>query len=249
MGPSKGWMKVVGIGAGLALLATACSQDPVVVAQSAEEGLVPAIGITVSGTGEVTGTPDTLTVDLGVSVLRDSASQAISEAAALAQQMIDALREAGIEERDIQTRQYSIFPEYDYSDETPEVIGYRVSNVLTVTVRNVEGAGDIIDAATATAGDDVTVQGIRFDLEDNEALLDAARAAAWEDATGKATQLAELAGLSLGRPLAISETVSSVPPPIPFEEQARSLAAADTPIEPGQLGVTVNIEVRFATES
>ncbi|MGH9052451.1 MAG: SIMPL domain-containing protein [Acidimicrobiia bacterium] len=189
----------------VALLGAACRRDteaiagnPAQIAQVPEHGQSPPRGISVSGEGEVMGTPDVLTVDLGVSVLRDQASQAIAEAAQLAEEVIAVLTAAGVARQDIQTRTYSIVPEYEYSQDTPRLVGYRVQNVLTAKLRELDRAGQTIDAAAAAAGEDVVVHGIRFDIEDNQALLEAARTAAWEDARAKAEQLAGLAGVDLG---------------------------------------------------
>ncbi len=232
--------------AAIGLLAAACTSEPVAVAQGPDEVDRELTGISVSGEGRVMGAPDTLTVELGVSVLRDGATEAIAEAAALADQLVEALRRAGVDEADIQTSNYSIFPEFDHDLDRPRVIGYRVDNLLTVKIRDLARAGQVIDAATAVAGNDVVVHGVRFDLEDNQAMLEAARAGAWEDARGKAEQLAELAGVDLGGPLSIRETLASEPPrPLDLRTEAAA-EAAPTPIEPGQLAVTVSIEVRFA---
>lgn len=238
-----------------ALLGSACTREtqaiagnPAQIAQVPEQDQAPPRGISVSGQGEVMGTPDVLAVDLGVSVLRDQASQAIAEAARLAEEVIAVLTAAGVAREDIQTRTYSIFPEYEFPQDTPRLVGYRVQNVLTAKLRELDRAGQTIDEATAAAGEDVVVHGIRFDIEDNQALLEAARTAAWEDARLKAEQLAGLAGVVLGEAVSITESFSSTPPPIFFEgARAAEEFAADTPIEPGGQAVTVTINVVFAS--
>jgi uncharacterized protein YggE len=237
----------------VALLGAACTPatqatagNPAQIAQAPEQDPSPPRGIAVSGQGEVMGTPDVLTVDLGVSVLRDEASQAIAEAARLAEEVVAVLTAAGVAREDIQTLTYSIFPEYDFSQDTQRLIGYRVQNVLTAKLRQLDRAGQTIDAATGAAGEDVVVHGIRFDIDDNQALLEAARTAAWQDARAKAEQLAGLAGVVLGEPVSITESFSSTPPPIFFEgARAAEEFAADTPIEPGGQAVTVTISVVF----
>lgn len=203
-------------------------------------------GISVAGTGDVFGTPDTLTVDLGISVLRPTVSEATSRATELATVLLATLTQQGIAEQDIQTSNYSIYPEYDYSNEQQRIIGYRVANMLTVKVRDLDKAGAIIDAAAAAGGNDVVVQGVWFSLEDNAAMVAEARKAAWEDTLGKAQQLAELAGVTLGSPISISESFSPTVPPVFYTEtQARGDAAA-APIQEGQLSVQVTLQVQFA---
>ena len=204
------------------------------------------MGITVSGEGRVAGTPDTLTLTIGINLTRDTVSQATDDAARLATELIDALKAEGIEEADIQTANYSIYPEYDYRNDNRRLIGYRVSNDVRVKIRDLDRAGEIIDSAGTQGGNEVVVQGLGFSLEDNELLVVAAREAAWKDAQGKAEQLARLAGVTLGTPTAISESFSA-PPPIQRLAYAEDAAAGgfSTPIQAGELDVSVNIQVTF----
>ncbi len=203
--------------------------------------------ISVSGNGEVTGTPDTLIVDLGVQVMRPTVDAATGESARLAQAVIDALKAEGVAEKDIQTTNYSIWPEYDYRNDTQTLRGYRVSNTVSAKIRDLDKAGGVIDAATAAGGNDVIVNNIRFDLEADGALITAAREAAWNDAKAKAEQLAALAEVQLGKAVSISETSSPSPPPIAYAT-ARAEAGADfaTPIQPGEASVSVVVQVQFA---
>lgn len=206
-------------------------------------------GISVSGRGEVFGTPDTLTVTIGISVGETTVSEAVDVAAVRANDLIGALNDLGVVDEDMQTSNYSIYPEYEYREnQAPRITGYRVDNTLNVKIRDLDRAGEVLDAATAAAGDDVRVNGVSFVLEDNGALLVAARAAAWEDAKEKAEQLADLAGVTLGTPLTISESVGSIP--VPLYARAE-VAAGDvtTPIQPGQETVTVDLTVTFAIDS
>ena len=201
-------------------------------------------GITVTGTGEVTGTPDTVEVSLGVAVLAENVQDATTTAAQKAEALIAALTGGGVDRKDITTTDYSIYPEYDYSNNTERLVGYRVSNTVRVKIRNVDDTGALIDSATAAGGNDVRVNGLQFSIDDDAEMVEAARAAAWEDALAKATQLAALSGQELGVAISINETVSSTPPPV-FYERAAVEAAADTPIEPGTSAVTISLSVNF----
>ncbi len=200
--------------------------------------------ITVTGTGEAAGVPGTLVVDLGVSMLAGSVSAATEGAADLAAGLISALQANRVASDDIQTTNYSVNPEYDYSDAGPRLKGYRVINTVRAKIRDIESAGPIIDAATAAGGDAITVNGLWFDVEHDTHTMAAARASAWEDAIRKARQLAELAGVSLGRTVSIDEVSGATSPPIAHE---RALLAADagTPIQPGTSVVSVTITVAF----
>jgi hypothetical protein len=228
-----------------ALILAACqaaSSGPPVVNVNGNE--VGPTGITVTGTGEVTGTPDTVEVNLGVSVLAETVQEAATTAAQKADALISALIDGGVDPEDITTTDYSIYPEYDYSTNKERLVGYRVSNTVRAKIRNVDDTGSLIDAATAAGGDDTMVSGLQFSIEDDADLVEAARAAAWDDALAKATQLAELSGQELGQAISINETVSSTPPPI-FYEAAGGDAARETPIEPGTSAVTISLLVNF----
>lgn len=223
-----------------ALLLTACTP-------TVDVTNVPATsqqGIKVTGQGEVAGTPDTLTIDLGVSVQGKSVTDVVHSAATLAEGLISALKEGGVATEDIQTANYSIYPEYDYRNDTRTLLGYRVTNTLSAKIRDLDAAGSIIDSATAAGGDAVIVSGVRFSIEDNDSMLEAARERAWQDARSKAEQLAGLSGVTLGSPTSIIETLSTPPSPI---YRADTIAAeAGTPIEPGSETVTVTLSVEFA---
>lgn len=234
--------------AALTVLLAGCAGATNAAAQTPEE--VPMTNtIAVTGTGQVSGTPDTLIVDMGVQVLRASVGEATSDAARLAQAVIDALKAEGVDDKDIQTTNYSIWPEYDYRNDNQVLRGYRVSNTVSAKIRELERAGDVIDAATAAGGDDAIVNNIRFDLEADGALITAAREAAWNDAKAKAEQLAELAGRRLGSAVSISETSSPTPPPIFYDASvAQEAGAAATPIQPGEASVSVVVNVQFAIE-
>jgi len=232
--------------AAAALLGAACTPD-VTVENSGSDG-EPANGIAVSGTGEVYGTPDTLQMRFGVSVLRPTVEQAVGDAAALADELISSLAATGVAADDIQTANYSINPEYDYSGDQRRLIGYRVDNMVIAKIRDLDSAGSVIDATVASVGDEIQVSGVSFSIEDDTELIAAARSAAWDDALAKAEQLATLAGVDLGEAVMISESFSSpTPPPIYRDFAAADEAAFETPIEAGQQQVAVTLQVRFAT--
>jgi uncharacterized protein len=238
---------ILAIVGGVALLATACTPS-VTVENPPAPGPDQDTGISVSGVGTVSGEPDTLTMSFGVSVLADTVSDAVARAADRADAVVAALMSNGVDDTDIQTTNYSIYPQYDYRSNTQVLLGYQVSNTVTAKIRDIPSAGSTIDAVTAAGGDDVTVSGVSFSIEDNEALIEAARDAAWNDAMAKGDQLASLSGVSLGSPVSISESFSEPRPPIYFDTAAAEGGAADsvTPIVPGQQDVEVRLDVVFA---
>ncbi|HEX5696850.1 MAG TPA: SIMPL domain-containing protein [Acidimicrobiia bacterium] len=232
---------------GLAVVLAACggTTPQAITVNNSEES---QMGISVTGMGEVTGTPDTVEVDLGVSILAATVAEATSLAADKADALIAALTSNGVAREDIATTDYSIYPEYDYSTNAQRLLGYRVSNTVRAKIRNVQETGAVLDSVTTAAGDEVRISGLRFSIEDNAELITAAREAAWNDAFAKATELAELSGQTLGAATSISETVSNPPVPIPYAADEAGAERAVTPIEPGTSAVTITLQVEFAFE-
>jgi uncharacterized protein len=229
---------------GLAIALTACGGTPQNITVSSSED--SNMGISVSGMGKVTGTPDTVEVDLAVSVLADSVEEATGGAAEKADALIAALTSNGVASEDITTTDYSIYPEYDYSGNEQRLIGYRVNNSVVAKIRDVEQTGPVLDAVTDATGDEVRINGLSFSIEDNAEMLAAARTAAWNDALAKAQQLAELSGQELGNAVSITETVDTPPTPIPYAADSGGAERASTPIEPGTSAVTITLQVDFA---
>jgi uncharacterized protein YggE len=203
-----------------------------------------AAGIMVTGTGEVRGRPDTLTMSLGVRVTRPTVAVASGDAAAATDGVLASLSAAGVAKEDIQTVAYSIYPQYGpptSSQTQPQVSGYTVSNVVRVKIRDIAKAGPVIDAAVAAGGNETVVQGVAFSLEDASESIGQARERAWADASAKATALARLAGVPLGAAVEISESTDGG-----VVRAVSEASAVATPIEPGQVTTSVVITVRFA---
>ncbi len=205
-------------------------------------------GIAVSGQGIAVAAPDIGSLNLGVSTLASTARGARDDAASLMSDLIKSLKGNGIAEEDFHTSQFSISPEVDFLQNGRQVIrGYRVSSTLSVTVRDLDRVGEVIDDAVEAVGDDIRVQGVTFSIEDTAALQSEARALAMADAGAKAEELAELAGVGLGKPTAISESSGGGVPPV-FFEAARAADLAETPISPGLLEITVTVQVTYAIQ-
>jgi uncharacterized protein YggE len=207
-------------------------------------------GISASGTGTAVGEPDVMLLTVGVSAQRDSVAEAREAAATAQTAVIEALKDNGVAEEDIQTVQFSVNPQYNYRNETPEIIGYLVSNVVTAKVHDLDSAGDVVDATTAAGGNDAVIQGISFGIDDPTELQAQAREEAVEKARAQAEQLASNAGATLGKLLSISESSY-----YPFYERAvpagaggAASDAAITPIESGQLEISVTVNVLYAIE-
>jgi uncharacterized protein YggE len=216
-------------------------------ASSPVAGEGPAV-ISASGLGTVTGTPDVLTVQLGVETSAPRAKDALDDNNNRASALIDTLKQRGVADKDIQTSQLSIYPRYD--DQGRRITGYQVNNMVTAKLRDLGGAGALIDAAAETAGDAVRVNSIAFSIDDDSALLATARADAVRRAKAQAEQMAEAAGVKLGKVRSISESGSAAPPmPYPMYAGAPAAdAAKSVPIEAGsqELNLTVNVIYEIA---
>lgn len=206
-------------------------------------------GVTVTGHGRVTGEPDTLRATVGVEVVRPDVDEAFEAATAAAEAVLDALRERGVADDDIQTREFAVHPQRQGGpEEPPEITGYMVRNLVEVTVREVDQAGDLLAAVADAAGDDARVQGLRWSLEDNEAQLVGAREQAFEDARAKAEHYAELAGVQLGELVSVTEVGAQLPPPQSLTEEAFDAEGAAPPIAPGEQEVGVRLQATWALE-
>ena len=238
----------LGFGSLLAIILTGC--EPQIISP-----LLPSPesrSIHVTGSGSVTGEPDIATIYLGVSVEKESVEEAREEAASAMTAVIESLKANDIAENDIQTENFSIYPQYDYTEEGRVLRGYRANNTVNATVRELESLSDIIDDAIGAGGDLVVVNSIQFMIEDPTPLQAQARALAVKDAETKAQTLAEASGVSLGKPITITETTRTAGPPIAYAESAE-FAADDgarsaTPIQAGELTVTINITIVYEIE-
>ena len=208
-------------------------------------------GLSVSGTGRASGPPDIVQLQLGVQTEARTVADAREQAASAAQAVVDAIKKDGVDDKDIRTTQFSVQPQYDssVSGRPPALRAYRVSNTLSVKVRKLDNASRIIDDTAAAGGNSTVIQSIAFSIEDPTALQAQARADAMKQAQARADQLAKLGGISIGKAISISE--GSAPTPILAAPAALSVARTgdtSTPIESGQLEVTVTVNVLYKIE-
>ncbi|MCZ6677664.1 MAG: SIMPL domain-containing protein [Candidatus Poribacteria bacterium] len=201
--------------------------------------------IQVTGNGSVFDEPDIVVLNLGVSVERQSVKEAREEAADAMQKVIDSLKDNGVLEQDLQTQQFSIQQQFDFTDGRREFRGYRVTNNVSAKVRDLDTIGQTIDDAAEAGGDLVQIQSIRFGIDDTTALRELARKNAMQDAQAKATTLATAGGVELGKPISIIESSGSFVPPFAERGFGEADALSSTPIETGQLQVTVTVSVVY----
>ena len=202
-----------------------------------------AARITVTGTGNVTGTPNQLVLAMGVQVNGSSVGSALGNANNAVNRVTAALKADGVAANDIQTSGLSIWPNYPNNSQVPN--GYSVSESLTATLNSLSAAGAQIDAAVHAGGNATTVSGISLNLTDTSALLAQARARAVADATAKAGQYAKALGEPLGPVLSITDQASTQPYPV-YAAESGAAAKASVPISPGTQQLSVSITVVFA---
>jgi uncharacterized protein YggE len=206
-------------------------------------------GITVTGTGRVTVVPDIGLLNLGVEVSRPTVAEARAEAASAMDAVRTSLQQNGVEDRDITTQFFNIQPQYGPPEPVerglPAIIGYTVSNQVTVKVRAVDNISTVLDGAIAAGGNATRVNGVSFTVDEPQRYEAEARDLAMADARARAEQLADLAGVQLGAARAVNEALSGSPEgPFPSALQR----GGDTSISPGETEVTLTVSVVYDLE-
>lgn len=217
---------------------SACS--PTIVAESQ----LPSRTISVTGAGQVTLAPDIAYIYIGVHTEAASATEAVSDNSTRTQKVTDALKELGLAKEDIRTTNFSIWPSQQYGPDG-KLTGtiYMVDNTVYVTVRDIEKLGELLDT-TIQAGAN-SINSIQFDLEDKTEALSQARKAAVENAKKQAKELADAAGVKLGEIQTIGFYEAT--PVSMFDGKGGGGVAVEAavPIQPGQLTLTVTVNLTY----
>jgi len=200
--------------------------------------------IVVGGTGRVAVVPDVADLQLGVSIARPTVDAARTDAATAMTSILDAIKGAGVPERDIRTTLVSVQPRYDYRDGRPPVLtGYDLSNSVRVTVRDVAALGHVIDGSLQAGA--TSMDSLSFRLDDPTEAERTARLAAVAQARARAEILAEAAGVAIAGVVDIIEG-GGPGPGYPQPKAARlMLADSATPVEAGTTEVSVSVTVTF----
>jgi uncharacterized protein len=201
-------------------------------------------GVSVVGSGQVSGAPDVLRVSFGVEVFDGDVAGAVAKVGERTDAVIAALRAQGVEESRLGTSAVSVFQHYR---EPGTDIGYQATHTIQVETKNLTGFGTLLNAAVDAAGNSLTMNGLQFDIEDKSELLTQARELAFQQARAKAEHLAGLAGFSLGSVTAISESQNQFPIRRAYNA-SKAGAGFDAAINvtPGDSSVEVTLEVHFA---
>ena len=229
------------------LLISAVGSPSVALAQQATiNQTITGTRLDINATGEVTRVPDLAIISAGVVTRSASASSAIQQAATRMARVREALRQAGIADRDIQTSNISLSPNYVYAkDQPPRISGYSASNQVTVRFRDIANTGKVLDALVAEGANQIS--GPNLTVEKPETGLDEARVKAVAIARARADLYARSLGLRVVRVVSVSESGGYAPPPPmpPMVMMAERSQAADTRIDPGEQKLQVNVAMTF----
>lgn len=206
-------------------------------------------GLWVSGEGKMMASPDIAHLQLGIEAQAATVAEAQQLASQAMSKVIDALKTNGVREKDIQTQRFSIYPVKKWLQEQEKeiTIGYRVANMIQAKIRELDLAGETIDAVALAGGDLTRIQNISFAIDDPTPYYEEVRIKAIKDAASKAKSIADAAGVKLGRPFYISEGTLYVPSPV-FRgiAEAAAPAPAPTPVSPGEMEIRLNIQIAYA---
>jgi uncharacterized protein YggE len=205
--------------------------------------------LTVAATGESTRKPDMATISAGVMVQSPDARTAMQQNAERMSRVVAELKRAGIAGRDIQTAQISLDPQFRYREnELPELVAYRATNTVSVKLRDLKKAGDVIDALVKEGANQIS--GPQFALDDADAAENEARMDAMKAARARADLYAKAAGMRVKRIVSITEGAAPQPPyPMPvMRMEAAAKADSSTEVAVGELTTTANLTVVFELE-
>ncbi len=228
----------------LLLIPTVLSQSNVARAAPNQADTAPTRVIAVSGTGRANTSPNQATFTIGVQITAPTLAEATQQASANMTKVMDAIKAQGVDSKDIQTSTYSVNPITNYKEgQPPQITGYQVMNVVTVTVKKIDTLGKVLDAGMSAGAN--YLGGIYFGVADSKPFETQARTAAVQDATAKAQTLAQAAGVKLGKVLSIVEGASYNPLPVANPRVFAAEAGSPGPVETGTMEISVNVEMRF----
>lgn len=225
------------------LLAALLAANPVF----AEEVKMHRI-ISLTGHGEVRAVPDTAVVNLGVVSSAETARAALDANTKAMTELMANLKSANIDEKDIATSNFSVNPRLDYGqngNQVPKLVGYDVTNSVTVIVRKIDGLGTLLDKAVSSGSNQIN--GISFSVSKPDEAMDEARKLAVKDATHKAQIYAGAASISLGNIMSISESSGIAEPQVMFS-RAKAMAADSAPVPIAQGSQVISVDVNVSWE-
>jgi uncharacterized protein len=198
--------------------------------------------VTVVGSGQVQGVPDTLTADVGIEFTASDVTAAMNQTNDRQLAVINALVGAGLDRKDISTTEVTLQPQYSNPEPngTATITGYRATNAIQIKIHPTDAASRMLALIIGTGGDATRISSVNYSIADDSQLVKDARARAFNDAKNRADQYAQLAGLSLGKVLSISEAAGSNPTAGAPQAPPKAMPTA-VPLEPGQQTVSFSV--------
>lgn len=199
--------------------------------------------ISMPGHGQVKAAPDQVQITAGVSTSAPTAAQALTTNTARMKGVFDALRKLGVPEKNIQTVNFSVSPQYTggNNNERPKLTGYQVSNEVSVLLEDVGKLGTALDALVTSGSNQM--HGINFSIRETAPLLARARADAIADAKTRAETYAKAAGVTLGPIQSISEGTTVEPPRPMYRVMNMAAAERSVPVAAGEESVSADVSV------
>jgi len=223
-------------------LAAVITAGTLLAAPALAQTALPA-AISVTGEATVSAAPDLAQIEAGVTSEAKTAREASEANNAAMGKVLQALKGAGIAEKDFQTSRLSLQPQSAPNRPGPSaIVGYRASNRVTIRLRDVTKLANVIDTLVGAGANDIG--GINFMVSNASKLLDEAREQAVADARRKAEIYAKAAGVMLGAPLSISEEGNAAP--VPYRKMAVGMAVAAAPVAQGEETLQVTVSVSWA---
>lgn len=198
---------------------------------------------TVMGEGKVSISPDMAVVTVGVQTTGNTVKTTQDDLNRRINAVSEAVKKLGIADADIQTSNYSIYPNYDFQAPNQRITGYNASSNLIIKIKDLDKTNDVIDTATAQGAN--TVSGVTFDVENKEKAQNEARQQAVDDARKKAQEAARIAGFTLGKVVNYSENFGGGGYPLPFMARDVVGESVKTQVEPGSQEIIVNVSLSF----
>ncbi len=199
----------------------------------------------VTGEGSVAAKPDIATLNVGIQAQGSTVKAAQDQINAAINKVAEAIKKLGVEQKDIQTTNYNINPNYDFQGNIQRITGYSASTNLNIKVRNIDLVNQVIDQATESGANQVG--GISFDVDDKTKIENEARQKAVTEAKNKAESAAKIAGFKLGRMVNYSENFEGEPRPLPLRLSAGAPEAQqlETAVEPGSSEIKVMVTLSY----
>lgn len=199
----------------------------------------------VSGAGKVTVKPDIAAITAGITVTAPTAKGAQDQINSVINKVSNAVKKEGVDAKDIQTTNYSIHPDYDYTSAIRKVTNYSANANLLIKVRNLDNINNVIDTTTANGAN--TISGLNFGVDDKTKVENEARQKAVAEAKEKAQQAAKIAGFKLGRIINYSENSNDYPRAMMLsaDAAAKPVGGTATQVEAGSEEITVNVTLSY----